>query len=237
MKFFNKQRSKLMAGKKINKYLKYAFGEIILVVLGILIAVGINNWNQRKQLNAKSKDLKNQVIAELKSDITTIANYQKKIDTIQQRFLKILGKEYDETMTKRSDFIASLLFEPNVMNLDDTVINLIDNANLNDSKASKTLLNLSSSYKSHTQIVEDLEQLIFSKMNENLKEIEQTQSWYTDFITDFNCANECIEFLLHDERHKARMASLRFLEVNVYGQTLKTMRVSLQQYLDELEIE
>jgi sensor domain CHASE-containing protein len=37
---------------KTGKYLKYAIGEIILVVIGILIALQINNWNeQRKQKN------------------------------------------------------------------------------------------------------------------------------------------------------------------------------------------
>ena len=41
-----------MGGTNIKKYLKYAFGEIVLVVIGILIAVGINNWNQRKQLHS-----------------------------------------------------------------------------------------------------------------------------------------------------------------------------------------
>jgi hypothetical protein len=34
-----------MAGFKFKNYISYAIGEIILVVIGILIAVGINNWN------------------------------------------------------------------------------------------------------------------------------------------------------------------------------------------------
>lgn len=168
-------------------------------------------------------------------DIKTIADYQKKIDTIQQRFLKILGKTYDQTMASPNDFVASLLFEPNVMDLDNTVINLIDNSNLNDSGASQVLLNLSAKYKSHTDVVKDLESLIFNKMTDNLKEIEKTQEWYTDFITNFKCENDCIDFLLNDKKHKARMASLRFLEVDVYGQMLATVKNSLEKYLQQLE--
>ncbi len=41
-----------------SKYLKYAIGEILLVVVGILIALGINNWNEeRKQKNLQSQYL------------------------------------------------------------------------------------------------------------------------------------------------------------------------------------
>ncbi|MEY8022146.1 DUF6090 family protein, partial [Muriicola sp. SD30] len=38
-----------MEKNKTGKYLKYAIGEIILVVIGILIALGINNWNDQKK--------------------------------------------------------------------------------------------------------------------------------------------------------------------------------------------
>ncbi|GAA0721496.1 hypothetical protein GCM10009430_22840 [Aquimarina litoralis] len=52
MKLFNAQRKNLMNGKGIRKYLLYAIGEIILVVIGILIAVSINNANEvRKTKN------------------------------------------------------------------------------------------------------------------------------------------------------------------------------------------
>jgi len=53
IKFFRKIRQKLLTENKFSKYLIYAIGEIILVVIGILIALQINNWNQQN----KKKDL------------------------------------------------------------------------------------------------------------------------------------------------------------------------------------
>ena len=44
--FFRKIRYDLMEKNKTGKYLKYAIGEIVLVVIGILIALSINNWNE-----------------------------------------------------------------------------------------------------------------------------------------------------------------------------------------------
>ncbi len=59
IKFFRKIRQNLLLEGKTGKYLKYAIGEIILVVIGILIALSINNWNEeRKELASESKVLK-----------------------------------------------------------------------------------------------------------------------------------------------------------------------------------
>lgn len=49
IKFFRRIRQKLVTENKFNKYLIYAIGEIILVVIGILIALQINNNNEAKK--------------------------------------------------------------------------------------------------------------------------------------------------------------------------------------------
>jgi len=59
IKFFRKIRYNLMSENKTGKYFKYAIGEIILVVIGILIALQINNWNEnRKAFNEEQTYLK-----------------------------------------------------------------------------------------------------------------------------------------------------------------------------------
>lgn len=49
LKFFGKIRQRLLTENKFSKYLLYAIGEIILVVIGILIALSINNWNEEQK--------------------------------------------------------------------------------------------------------------------------------------------------------------------------------------------
>ena len=65
IKFFRKIRQKLLTENKFSKYLIYAIGEIVLVVIGILIALSINNWNE----NRKQKIITSEYIENLKSDI------------------------------------------------------------------------------------------------------------------------------------------------------------------------
>ena len=51
LKFFRKIRQNLLMENKTGKYFKYAIGEIVLVVIGILIALQINNWNEERKAN------------------------------------------------------------------------------------------------------------------------------------------------------------------------------------------
>jgi hypothetical protein len=53
IKFFRRIRQNLLMENKTSKYFKYAIGEIFLVVIGILIALQINNWNENRKANAK----------------------------------------------------------------------------------------------------------------------------------------------------------------------------------------
>jgi len=65
IKFFRKIRQNMLTENKFGKYLTYAIGEIILVVIGILIALSINNWNE----NRKTRDKEIGFSINLKSDL------------------------------------------------------------------------------------------------------------------------------------------------------------------------
>ena len=56
IKFFRSLRRKLLESGNLKKYLLYSIGEIILVVVGILIALQINNWNEFRKLRSLEKE-------------------------------------------------------------------------------------------------------------------------------------------------------------------------------------
>lgn len=66
IKFFRNIRKKLAAENKVASYLRYAIGEIVLVVVGILIALQINNWNEQRKTN----ELEIKILKELHSNLT-----------------------------------------------------------------------------------------------------------------------------------------------------------------------
>ena len=65
LKFFRKIRQTLLSENKFTKYLLYAIGEIILVVIGILIALQINTWNKEKQNRALERSSLRNLTADL----------------------------------------------------------------------------------------------------------------------------------------------------------------------------
>ena len=76
IKFFRRIRKQLLTENKFSKYLLYAIGEIVLVVVGILIALSINNWNEWKKERIKEREI----------IISSIYNSQPYADTLAQHF-------------------------------------------------------------------------------------------------------------------------------------------------------
>lgn len=65
IKFFRKIRQSLITENKFSKYLLYAVGEIVLVVIGILIALQVNDWNENRKENLIGDKLKLKLYQEL----------------------------------------------------------------------------------------------------------------------------------------------------------------------------
>ena len=106
MKIFRNVRQKLASENKVMAYLRYAIGEIILVVIGILIALQINNWNENRKLLKQEieiyKELKSDLLQNQKEISNTITKHKKIIKSTQKLIYDILKKEpYTETIYNR----------------------------------------------------------------------------------------------------------------------------------------
>ena len=71
-----------MIENKVNRYLLYAFGEILLVVIGILIALQVNNWNEERKQLTKEKELLTYVLESIRTDSLITSNILLTIDEI-----------------------------------------------------------------------------------------------------------------------------------------------------------
>ena len=69
IKFFRNIRHSLINQNKMGKYLKYAIGEIILVMIGILLALQVNNWNTKRLLKSKEQVYLQQIRISLNDDL------------------------------------------------------------------------------------------------------------------------------------------------------------------------
>ena len=72
IKIFRKIRQNLLSEGKTGKYLKYAFGEIVLVVIGILIALQVNDWNNQRIERQLEDDILKEIVSNLDFDLENI---------------------------------------------------------------------------------------------------------------------------------------------------------------------
>lgn len=67
IKFFREIRQQLLSENQFSKYLLYAIGEIVLVVIGILVALQIDDWNENRKENLVENELIEVLITDLES--------------------------------------------------------------------------------------------------------------------------------------------------------------------------
>ena len=113
-RFFRKIRIDMIKKNKITKYLLYALGEIVLVVVGILIALQVNNWNEtRKDKNAAAKlyeNLKHDLqedIRQLDFDIQQTKMRTSQVDSI----LEILASKDESKLPQFLGYQIGLIYD------------------------------------------------------------------------------------------------------------------------------
>ncbi len=81
IKIFRRVKLNLLSEGKTGKYFKYALGEILLVMIGILLAIQVNNWNETSKQSKKElvllANLKNDVNADIMSLTRNDSTYSK----------------------------------------------------------------------------------------------------------------------------------------------------------------
>ena len=95
IRFFRQIRQRLLTENRVSRYLVYALGEILLVVIGILLALQINNWNEEKRM----KDAIHSALEEVREDLVMdTLHLQSEVATrerdlaAQARVIEVLGK-------------------------------------------------------------------------------------------------------------------------------------------------
>ena len=111
IKFFSKIRKNLIKEDKTTEYFKYAIGEIVLVVIGILIALQINNWNANRLVENNITNYYERIIVELDGE-TKKAEYQKlNLDSLiykSKRALRIIDSKNTDSIPLLKNLLGAI---------------------------------------------------------------------------------------------------------------------------------
>jgi hypothetical protein len=144
IKFFRKIRQNLLSEGKTGKYFKYAIGEIVLVVIGILIALSINNWNESRKEAIQEQFILKRLSTDITSDLSQVSNEIDLIDINSEELkfcIDVILKKNEVSINVFRDNLKSILnlnsFNQNRTTFDNIIssgqIEYIKNQNLTDS--------------------------------------------------------------------------------------------------------
>ena len=130
IKFFRRIRQKLLAEKIFNKYLVYAVGEIILIIIGILIALQISNWNEVKKIRSSEQQYLLALKTEFNFNKVELEKIMKRNMTNAENTIKVLnimGPESPQITEEELSFLLAgslsfeVQFDPNQGVLDEII--------------------------------------------------------------------------------------------------------------------
>ncbi|WP_250434351.1 DUF6090 family protein [Hanstruepera flava] len=104
IKFFRKIRQQLLSEGKTSKYFKYALGEIVLVVIGILIALQINNWNENRKNRITEADYYCRILDDFELNEKLI-DETTELTTYKIKLCKALLLDLNNIPNNRSDIL------------------------------------------------------------------------------------------------------------------------------------
>ncbi len=110
IKFFRKIRQQLIGEGKVRKYLVYALGEILLVVIGILIALQVNNWNQEKKnriIEAELLQALHQEFTYNQEQATLAIDLLNTVKSDMILMLQFTGPEYNDISVQKFEALIS----------------------------------------------------------------------------------------------------------------------------------
>jgi len=212
IKFFRKIRYDLMEKNKTGKYIKYAVGEIILVVIGILIALSINNWNENRKTKLRSQVYINKIVNDLVIDtlnINTLINrgndYKVKVMNYFSYFNQgnvPIEKLIDSSNNVRASYLRYIPVNHTFLDMQSS-----GNTSLLNEAQHNMLIELSSE---HEQLQIIIEKIISSAINE-MDEKKRYLGYPSDFFDKLGktaSENNKLQWLIHDHLGLSKIIQL-----------------------------
>ncbi|NOY48219.1 MAG: hypothetical protein GXO84_08530 [Chlorobi bacterium] len=231
IKFFRKIRQNLLSEGKTGKYLKYAIGEIILVVIGILIALSINNWNEKRLQKQALKNIYTIIIEDLKNDITDINIILKSKKEIEPIFNKILDGLMTKEDYKICDGCEWLIIGNPDLTIETRGYNLLNNFKINAGSLSNDIVQFYTKQLAKLSVDDGLRG---NDVANNVNNWKDNYKWYSDFITERN-NDEFIEYALNNQDYKNRVANYYLLNYTIYIPKLEAFNSEAKIILKQLE--
>jgi hypothetical protein len=232
IKFFRKIRQNLLSEGNTGKYLKYAIGEIVLVVIGILIAIQVSNWNEVRKSNNKTEALfdkfEDELFYTIKNADNDISN-SIKADSEIKRILgnKVTRQEYINNDSLKDLITWRITLNPELDNMD----KLKEREEELDKKYNEILLLINRFGFDREREVDAMNALRFSS-EQNSDYITLNFPWAR--LSDSLSQESAYRYFLTDENYKNRLFT-HWKKGMDYATIITSYRIELLLILSKLK--
>ena len=234
--FFRKIRKKMADDNRPLKYARYAIGEIILVVIGILIALQINNWNETRLKEKKLESVYLEVQRELALNIKNISesiDYYEKKDSIIYLILndKLTKQDYldNPRLAYTLDGLKIIEFQ------NKGYANLNAHLDILPKNFNPILEKLNIVYEDFAPKMEQGNDDFSDFLIDYFGQLSDTKSWYVDYSYKFNYKNEdFLNYITNDFYFKNKAFEYSIYRDNLFLSDLKITSIIAYKALAEV---
>lgn len=230
---FRKIRRRFFSNK-VSSYLLYAIGEIALVMIGILLALYVNNWNENRkqtnQLNAVLQTIKKDLVVDTTAASTIIDFYKEN----KRNSKKIITGEI--TMDNYKDCLQCLslvsIYQP--LNIQNKGYQQLKNFNSELNIANDSLIeDITKVYSTFSPFIAKNNDMMESVVMKNFNDFEK-HSWYLD-MAQGKFTEEMIEYFVLSEDYKKRVASHIMLAAGNHLNIIEQYKVNAVALIERIE--
>ncbi len=235
MKLFRKMRAASLEENNTSAYWKYAIGEVVFVVVGILLAFQIDMWGERRNAREHTHYLFGQVHDELALNIQNcngqIGEYLFK-DTMVNHILT--GKADRQTYRDHWQYATILLGQAEVEVSDDAFLNLVNSEDGLSPSEREILVELKTLYGPTKKGLQNLNEMATKSAFDYHKKYREEFEWYAELVSTWSIPEGMIDYCLEDPSFINSVAYFQMVNLlNHYRNTLSFRRdaISLHERL------
>ncbi|MBU2927114.1 hypothetical protein [Winogradskyella psychrotolerans] len=231
IKFFRKIRQRLLTENKFSKYLLYAIGEIFLVVLGILIALNINNRNEleknKKSVVSSLKEIQSNLLDDIKLSQDVLESYLID-DSIQKKIFDFknpatINDYKNKKITEIGNYYIDFVINKNGY---ENLMRQIDVMPKNYTPILKDLKNL---YVSLNSTINVYNERVRSTVYSNV-DFKYSQDWEIYKRKHKQISNEEANYFANDNRYKKYIIKYMNDSENLFGESMRYRIKAIETY-------
>lgn len=240
MKIFRKIRVSAILEHKASKYLLYAIGEIVLVIIGILIAVSINNANEKRKLQSELQSIYMTVAKDLVRDtveLAVIIDTNKYLDSLTINYLNGVRPSLDTINASNvhsipecgSLFSVYSEFAPSLGGYK-SLIDFESKSDIERDSITNKILNF---YANRTDAINHLTNRVADMAIDNVQSLEK-YSWFSDWVIgEYN--KERVKYFLTSKEYESKLATFYLLNARNLSVILRNYGNDSVELIKEIE--